>query len=192
MDKHLNEKLRKVWRQMKRRCTVPTDGKYPRYGGRGISICPEWMDYDVFCDWAEGAGYAEGLSINRVDNDGNYEPGNCEWTDRITQANNSSRNIWFSAFGETKTLAQWSRDPRCQTTRAGLTLRVLRRGWDIERALTVHTIKNNAEATHCPSNHEYTPENISWDGPDKSWRKCKTCMRARASRWYHEGPVNEG
>jgi hypothetical protein len=186
------EKLRKVWRQMKRRCTVPTDGKYPRYGGRGIKVCDEWQDFEIFRSWSVAAEYAEGLSINRIDNDGNYEPANCEWTDRITQANNSSRNHLVTAFGEIKTLAQWSRDPRCVVTKAALGLRINRRKWEPERALTTPTIKNNNEATHCPSGHEYTPDNITWDGPDKSWRKCKECGRDRAHRWYHEGPVNEG
>jgi len=150
------------------------------------------MDYITFRSWAVAAGYAEGLSINRLDNDGDYEPANCEWTDSITQQNNTSRNHLITAFGEIKTLAEWSRDPRCVVSRAALGLRISRRGWDPERAIITSTIKNNAEATHCPADHEYTPENISWDGPDKSWRKCKTCMRARAARWYRDGPVNEG
>jgi len=186
------EKLRKVWRQIKRRCTVPADGKYPRYGGRGIKVCAEWQDYEVFRSWALSAGYAEGLSINRIDNDGNYEPENCEWTNKITQANNTSSNHLITAFGEIKTLAEWSRDPRCQVSKAALGLRITRRWWDPERAITQPKIKNNGEATHCPKNHEYTPENIVWDGPDKSWRKCRECGRIRASRWYHYGPENEG
>jgi hypothetical protein len=97
----------------------------------------------------------------------------------------------ITAFGETKSIAQWSRDPRCAVSKAALGLRIQRRGWDPERALTTPTIKNNGEATQCPSGHKYTPDNISWDGPDKSRRKCKACMRARAYRWYHYGPVNE-
>lgn len=179
------EKLRKVWRQMKRRCSNPKDGHYPRYGGRGIRVCPEWEDYAVFRAWSIGAGYRDGLSINRVDNDSGYCPDNCEWTTRITQANNTAASLYLVAFGERKTLTQWSRDPRCVVTYAALHLRVTRRGWDSVRALTTPLIKNNAEATHCPQGHEYTPENISWDGPDKTWRKCKTCMRGRASERYH-------
>lgn len=185
------EKLRKVWRQMKRRCTSPKDDKYYRYGARGIKVCAEWQDYLTFRTWALEAGYLDGLSINRIDNDGDYEPSNCEWTDRITQANNrggKNANVMITVFGETKNLTQWSNDPRCKVSYAALSFRIKRRGWEPERALTTPAIKNNDQATHCPQGHEYTPDNISWDGPTKTWRKCKACARVRAHAWYHEGP----
>jgi hypothetical protein len=179
------EKLRKVWHQMHRRCSNPKDGKYPRYGGRGIKVCPEWGDYSVFRSWALAAGYAQGLSINRIDNDGGYNPRNCEWADQITQANNKSNSRWLTAFGETMTVTQWSRDPRCVVDHGALVLRIFRRRWDVERALTTPILRSPA-STHCPQNHEYTPENIAWEGPNKDHRRCRMCMRARALENYRK------
>ena len=170
---------------MHRRCSNPKDGHYSRYGGRGITVCPEWGDYAVFRSWSLGAGYADGLSINRVDNDGGYAPNNCEWTDRVTQGNNRSNNVLLTAFGETMTLAQWSRDPRCVVTHPALALRVSRRGWGAERALTTPILRSPL-ASHCPQKHEYTPENIAWDGPNKDHRRCRMCMRARATENYRK------
>jgi hypothetical protein len=181
-----NEKLRKVWRQMKRRCTVPRDDRYYRYGARGIRVCDEWHDFEIFRDWAVQAGYGPGLSIDRIDNDGNYSPDNCRWATRSTQSNNRSNNRMLTAFGETKNITEWSRDPRCAVTQPALYLRVVRRGWDPERALTEPLVKNNDEATHCPQGHEYTEDNIYWDGPGKKWRKCRACAIDRAKANYRK------
>lgn len=177
-------KLRAVWRQMKRRCTEPKDDRYYRYGARGISVCPEWQDFEIFLSWAISAGYQIGLTIDRIDNDGNYEPGNCQWATHATQSANRSSRVQLTAFGETKGMTEWSRDPRCTVSYAALSLRVRRRGWDDIRAITTPEIKNNGRATHCPTGHEYTPDNIYWDGPDKAWRKCATCSRTRANENY--------
>lgn len=169
---------------MKRRCTAPSDDKYPIYGGRGIFVCPEWNDFEAFYAWATTAGYRPGLSIDRINNNGPYSPDNCRWATRATQDNNRRNNYLVSAFGETKTLTEWSQDPRCVVTYEALMFRIKRRDWNSERALTTPTIKNNGQATHCPKGHPYNEENISWDGPDRKWRKCKACMRARANAWY--------
>lgn len=77
------------WRNMKQRCNNPKHPKYKRYGGRGIKICKEWQD-DIVCfmNWANKNGYKEGLTIDRIDNDGDYCPENCRW---VTMADNSRR-----------------------------------------------------------------------------------------------------
>jgi hypothetical protein len=83
--------LYRKWHAMRCRCNCPTNAKYPRYGGRGIRICDEWSsDFQSFSDWAYANGYEDGLSIDRIDNSGNYEPDNCQW---ITIAENSSK-MW--------------------------------------------------------------------------------------------------
>lgn len=79
-------KLYNVWCTMKQRILNPNNTDYKDYGGRGIIICPEWVnDYVVFRDWSLSHEYAEGLQINRIENNGNYEPSNCNW---ITQTEN--------------------------------------------------------------------------------------------------------
>ena len=82
------------------------------YGGRGISVFPEWCGkdgYAKFSKWARTHGYADNLTIDRVDTNGNYEPDNCRWSDATVQANNRRTNLMFTINGETKTLAEWCR-----------------------------------------------------------------------------------
>lgn len=87
------ERLYHVWKAMRKRCSNPNDSHYNRYGGRGISVCSEWSDYGVFRDWAYANGYDPSAkkgdcTIDRVDNNGNYEPSNCRWVDMSVQAQN--------------------------------------------------------------------------------------------------------
>lgn len=105
-----NQKIYKVWSGIKQRCFNPNSNRYKNYGGRGISICDEWKNsFETFCKWALGNGYKEGLSIDRIDHEKNYEPSNCRWTDEITQQNNRTNNTLYEYEGETHTLTEWSR-----------------------------------------------------------------------------------
>ena len=97
-----------LFRDMKKRCTNPNYNEYDRYGGRGITICDEWMqDRSKFVKWAIENGYQKGLEIDRINNDAGYSPDNCRFVGRITQANNKSSNRRIEIDGITHTLAEW-------------------------------------------------------------------------------------
>lgn len=93
------------------RCYNPNHESYKRYGARGIKVCNEWRENpETFFIWALNNGYREGLSIDRIDNDGDYTPTNCRWVTAKEQANNKSDNFLLTLDGETKTLSQWCED----------------------------------------------------------------------------------
>lgn len=102
-------KLYGVWCSMKSRCNNPNTKGYKNYGERGIIVCDEWMkSFKDFFDWSIRNGYKEGLQIDRIDNDGNYEPSNCRWVTRKENMNNTSKNVYMEYKGEKLTLSQWS------------------------------------------------------------------------------------
>lgn len=95
---------------MLERCNNPKDKRYKNYGGRGIKVCEEWSkSFTSFRDWALANGYKEGLSIDRIDVNGNYEPSNCRWITMAEQANNTTRSVYITHNGETLTKADWVR-----------------------------------------------------------------------------------
>lgn len=84
-----NIRIYRAWSGIVQRCTNPKCHAYPDYGGRGITVCDEWLhDSDVFIQWSLDNGYADNLTIDRKDNSSGYHPDNCRWVDRTTQARN--------------------------------------------------------------------------------------------------------
>lgn len=102
-------KLYNVWCTIKQRCNNPKSEFYHRYGGRGIKVCDEWNDYKPFYFWAIKNGYDESLTIDRIDNDGNYEPNNCRWATIKQQSNNRSNNNVLTINGEELNITQISK-----------------------------------------------------------------------------------
>jgi hypothetical protein len=116
-----NCKLCNKFGSMFNRCFNQNNKDYKSYGGRGIAICKEWLNDDrKFVEWAINNGYEEHLTIERIDVNGNYCPQNCTWITMNEQANNKRNSVFITAFEETKTIAQWSEDPRCTVSRSSL------------------------------------------------------------------------
>lgn len=102
-----NKHLYNVWTTMLHRCNDPKRKKYKDYGGRGISVCPEWNDPNVFIDWAEQNGYELGLQLDRIDNNGNYAPDNCRWVTPKENSRNRRNTVFLTVNGITKSVAEW-------------------------------------------------------------------------------------
>lgn len=129
-----NSKLHSIWKGMRKRCNSKNNYNYHNYGGRGIKIHKDWEKYINFKEWAMNNGYEEGLSIERIDNKGDYEPLNCKWGTWFEQANNRRGNHDITYKGKTQTLSQWAREVGInKTTLRG---RMNDLGWSIEDALT--------------------------------------------------------
>lgn len=103
-------RLYQIWAGVHKRCENSNAYNYSDYGGRGIKVSDEWRSFIPFKDWAVSNGYTDGLSIDRIDVNGNYSPDNCRWVDSIAQANNRRNNHYITFNGETKTIAEWARD----------------------------------------------------------------------------------
>jgi hypothetical protein len=123
-----------VWCGMRERCRNPNNKSYKRYGGRGIRVCERWEDYTNFL--ADMGERPAGLTLERKNNNGNYEPGNCVWATYSEQSNNRSINVFVEHNGQRLTVSQWAHSvdlaPELVRTR-------LRHGWPIERALQPST-----------------------------------------------------
>ena len=116
-----HDRIYVIWKNMNDRCYDKNRKSYPNYGGRGISVCEQWRDpidgLKRFQEWSMSHGYREDLSIDRIDNDGNYDPTNCRWVDKIVQSNNKSSNVYVTYLLNRKydppylifTYAEWAR-----------------------------------------------------------------------------------
>ena len=102
-------KLYYVWTGLRTRCNNPRNTNFKYYGGRGITYAKEWESFENFCDWALASGYKDGLSIERIDVDGNYCPENCTWIPHSDQQKNKTNAVLITKEGETHSVAEWSR-----------------------------------------------------------------------------------
>lgn len=100
--------LYRVWCAMKERCSNPHNKSFKNYGGRGISVCDEWQDFAVFREWAACSGYRHGLTIDRIDGNGNYSPDNCRWATTAEQNRNYRRNHYITYRGERLCAKDWA------------------------------------------------------------------------------------
>lgn len=132
--------LYRVYISMKARCYSKKQDMYQAYGGRGISVCDEWLESPMsFVEWGLGNGYRKGLTIDRIDVNGNYHPDNCRFVDQTTQARNRRYNRMLTFNGETKCMEEWSKITGISS--ANIQVRIDRCGWSVERALSEKPIE---------------------------------------------------
>lgn len=123
--------MHKLWLSMLNRCSNPNERGYKNYGGRGIKVCARWQTFTNFL--ADMGERPVGMSLDRIDNNGNYEPGNVRWANQSEQSNNTRANRRITAFGRTLNLIQWARESGVQ--RSTIEQR-LKRGWPAEIAVS--------------------------------------------------------
>lgn len=130
-----NNRLHKIWDMMKTRCYNAKDNTYQYYGARGVIVCDEWKNnFKAFYDWSMMNGYADNLTLDRENVNGNYEPSNCRWVTMKTQANNKRWNRHITYNGETHNIKEWSELTGIKYTT--LYERLFTYKWSVERALT--------------------------------------------------------
>ena len=104
-----SERLYRIWKAMRQRCNNHNHAAFKRYGGRGIKVCDGWKEFGVFQEWAISHGYSDVLTIDRINNNGNYEPSNCRWVTLKEQQDNRSSRREITFNGQRKTLTEWSK-----------------------------------------------------------------------------------
>ena len=120
------------WVNMKTRCFNKNNPKYKNYGARGITICEDWLTFENFHKWAVTHGFKEGLTIDRINNDGNYCPENCRWVTNLEQAKNKQNTIRITYKGITDSLQGWTK--RLSFKKNTLRVRITKLKWSVEKA----------------------------------------------------------
>lgn len=130
----VDKRLRQIYYDMKQRCYNSKRKNYKDYGGRGITICDEWLqNSNTFYEWALTNGYSDDLTIDRIDNHRGYSPENCRWATQKQQSNNKRSSVLITYKGKTQTVAQWAEEYGHDVCM--LRERLFRLHWSIEKAL---------------------------------------------------------
>lgn len=127
-------RLHRVWCAMRNRCERTNNDNYAYYGGRGIKVCDEWKKFQPFMEWALSSGYADNLTLDRIDSDKDYYPENCRWATMHEQNSNKRNNHYLEFQGQIKTISDWS--DITGIPRYTLLRRVNELGWNAEKALS--------------------------------------------------------
>lgn len=105
------DRIYRIWVAMRQRCEKPYRSGFEHYGGQGVKVCKEWRgSFPAFLAWAQAAGYADHLSIDRINSRGNYTPSNCRWATTAEQGANKREGCYIEIDGVTKTVCQWAKD----------------------------------------------------------------------------------
>lgn len=132
-----------LWHSMKQRCYYCKSISYKNYGARGIKICSEWKDSFIdFYNWCIKNGYKKGLTIDRINVNGNYCPSNCKFSTNSEQQNNKRNSHFLIYQGEKKTIKEWSKDKRCLVNPTTFEKRIHSYGWDARQAMETFNLRN--------------------------------------------------
>lgn len=137
-----NSRIFSIWANMLSRCTNPNSTHFKRYGGRGITVCDEWLGEEGsvnFINWALNNGYSDELTIDRINNDKGYSPDNCRWVTNKVQQRNKSTNKLLTLDGKTLCVSEWSEITGISTNTIN---QRLNRGWSVVDALTTPVKKS--------------------------------------------------
>lgn len=131
-----HNRLYKIWSDIKQRCFNDNKKCYKNYGGRGIKICDEWMDFKNFQKWAKENGYSDNLTIDRIDVDGDYTPDNCRWATKKEQSINRREKFFVKYKGKKRRLIKLVEDlPDSLNLNYNAVFNRIYRGWEVKRAL---------------------------------------------------------
>lgn len=130
-----HSRLYSIWTNMRNRCYLESSTEYKRYGARGIRVCDEWRDnFQTFYDWAMANGYQDNLTLDRIENNGNYEPSNCRWATSKEQGRNTRRTRYLTHNGKTQCIADWAEETGL--SQSLIRQRIEKLQWSIEKTLT--------------------------------------------------------
>lgn len=129
------------WRGMLQRCENSKSKDFKRYGARGITVCQRWKSFEAFLE--DMGEKPDGLTIERIDTNGNYEPSNCKWATPKQQARNRRDNVILQFNGQSKTVAEWADETGLERKTLEYRIRV---GWDVAKALTTPSLINRKAA----------------------------------------------
>ena len=133
-------RLYKIWANIKTRCTNSKYIRFEDYGGRGIKLCEEWENFNNFKNWALSHNYSNSLQIDRIDNNGNYEPSNCHWVTSHKNSRNKRNNLFFTYNGKTLCLKDWALELNIDYML--LYCRIITRKWSFEEAINTPIMVN--------------------------------------------------
>ena len=145
-----------IWKGMRKRCNNPRCKSFNNYGARGIKICERWNDYSSFL--SDMGRCPIGMTLERIDNNGDYQPSNCRWATRKEQNNNKRNHRILEFEGRKQNLAQWATEVGVP---ASILSNRLRRGWDVKRVLTYPSLRSRSPNLVEFNNLKLTP--IEWD-----------------------------
>jgi len=168
-----------AWHGMITRCTNPKSDSWKHYGGRGIKVCARWLRFQNFIA-DMGLKPSRLHSLDRVNNNGDYEPSNCRWATTQQQSRNKRTTRLLAHGGHVLPLCEWAERTGIESEAI---LARLRRGWTIARALTVPAEPDwrQIEKTHCKRGHAFSGSNLYLD--PKGRKACRACIALAAKRY---------